>query len=102
MVPPGRDHIVSDQKAGSPTASSPGCPDRAIARTASSRASVRDDAPNVASGQQLPAAQVGQLDQELRAYHLPAQLLDQLDDRLGGAAGGDHVVDHEHTLARAY
>ena len=44
--------------------------------------------------------QVAQLDQEMDPHHLGAELLDQVDDRRGGTAGGDEVVGDQHLLTR--
>ena len=54
---------------------------------------------SAALAQPRGAAEVGQVDDEAAADHLAARLLDQLDARERGAAGGDQVVDHEHALA---
>ena len=42
-----------------------------------------------------------QLDDELEPHHLAAELLDELRERLRGAAGRQHVVVDEHARAVA-
>ena len=54
------------------------------------------------AAEQVATLEVGELDQELDADHLSAELLDQVHDRPGGPAGGDEVVHHQHLLPRGH
>src|SRR5205814_2850775 len=49
-----------------------------------------------------PAAERHQLEQERETDDGSAQTLDQPGGRGGRAAGGDHVVDDQHPLARVH
>src|SRR5262245_9375204 len=65
-------------------------------RTASRRASVRDQRVDVGAPELLAPVQERQLDDEQRADDLTAEALDELDLRLRRSPCGEHVVEHDH------
>src|SRR5262245_58674962 len=60
--------------------------------------SILDEREDVVRGQAFPAVQELELDDERQADDLPAELLDELDGRLGRSAGGEDVVVDDHAL----
>src|SRR5437764_961090 len=49
----------------------------------------------------VAAAEIGQIDDECRGDEVAARLADKLDRRIGGAAGGNQIVDEKHAVALA-
>ena len=54
---------------------------------------------HVDAGELRPAVEERELDGEGCAGYLAAELLDQLDGRCGGAAGGEQIVAEQDSLA---
>src|ERR1700681_4851254 len=72
--------------------------ERSISNEAASINELTDD---FDARQPPSSAQVRELDQDMDADHLTAQLADQLDRGAGGAPGGEHIIHDQHLLTGA-